>query len=30
MTDGSVISSKGNAPFSLSVTAPIVLLNPKP
>jgi len=30
MGEGSVISSPGNAPFSLSVTPPIVLLNPKP
>ena len=30
MSEGSVISSAGNAPFSLSVTQPIVLLNPKP
>jgi prepilin-type N-terminal cleavage/methylation domain-containing protein len=30
MGDGSVISSTANAPFSLSVTPPIVLLNPKP
>jgi prepilin-type N-terminal cleavage/methylation domain-containing protein len=30
MGDGSVVSSTGNAPFYLSVTPPIVLLNPKP
>jgi prepilin-type N-terminal cleavage/methylation domain-containing protein len=30
MGDGSVVSSAGNAPFPLSVTQPIVLLNPKP
>jgi prepilin-type N-terminal cleavage/methylation domain-containing protein len=30
MGDGSVISSAGNAPFPISVTQPIVLLNPKP
>ena len=30
MCDGGVISSPGNAPFSLTLTPSVVLLNPKP
>jgi len=30
MGEGSVASSTGNAPFSLPITPPVVLLNPKP
>ena len=30
MGDGSVVSSAGNAPFSLNLTQSVVLLNPKP
>jgi prepilin-type processing-associated H-X9-DG protein len=30
LCDGSVVSSQGDAPFSLMFTPPVVLLNPKP
>jgi prepilin-type N-terminal cleavage/methylation domain-containing protein len=30
MGDGSIVSTPGNAPFPITVTPPVVLLNPKP